>query len=115
MANWELEPFVFYAMRKVVLLVGVREAFNQQPMPHTEVVVEVREPPQPPRPPVVKPEWCEAPSAYAQRIIDQLIDYVVQVRACWRGAGAGAGVLGCLGGVGVMVGALARALIGCTT
>eukprot|EP00198_Chlamydomonas_reinhardtii_P008888 XP_001698225.1 flagellar associated protein [Chlamydomonas reinhardtii] len=77
-ANWELEPFVFYAMRKVVLLVGVREAFNQQPMPHTEVVVEVREPPQPPRPPVVKPEWCEAPSAYAQRIIDQLIDYVVQ-------------------------------------
>ncbi len=79
-ANWELEPFVFYAMRKVVLLVGVREAFNQQPMPGTEVVVEVREPPQPPRPPVVKPEWCEAPSAYAQRIIDQLVDYVVQVR-----------------------------------
>jgi hypothetical protein len=28
-ANWELEPFVFYAMRKVVLLVGVREHFNQ--------------------------------------------------------------------------------------
>ncbi|KAG2441658.1 hypothetical protein HXX76_003276 [Chlamydomonas incerta] len=77
-ANWELEPFVFYAMRKVVLLVGVRESFSTAPMPGTEVVVEVREPPQPPRPPVVKPEWCEAPSAYAQRIIDQLIDYVVQ-------------------------------------
>lgn len=39
----------------------------------------MREPPQPPRPPVVKPEWCETPSAYAHRIIDQLLDYVVQV------------------------------------
>ncbi|GLC52223.1 hypothetical protein PLESTB_000596700 [Pleodorina starrii] len=77
-ANWELEPFVFYAVKKVVLLVEVREKYNQLPIPNTEVVVEVREPPQAPRPPVVKPEWCEDPRAFALRVLDQLIDYVVQ-------------------------------------
>ncbi len=42
MANWELEPFVFYAMKKVVLVVGVRERFNQRPMPGVEVKVGAR-------------------------------------------------------------------------
>ncbi|GLI69504.1 hypothetical protein VaNZ11_014138 [Volvox africanus] len=77
-ANWELEPFVFYAVKKVVLLVEVREKYNQLPIPNTEIVVEVQEPPQAPRPPVVKPEWCEDPKQYALRMLDQLIDYVVQ-------------------------------------
>lgn len=33
----------------------------------------------PPRPPVVKSEWCEQPQAYASRLIDQLLDHIVQV------------------------------------
>lgn len=85
--NWELEPFVFYALKKVTLIVGVREVFSQGAMAGVPVHVDVTEPPQPPRPPVVKPEWCEMPSAYAQRIIDQLVDYVIQVRACVRVCG----------------------------
>ncbi|EFJ46635.1 hypothetical protein VOLCADRAFT_92800 [Volvox carteri f. nagariensis] len=76
--NWELEPFVFYAIKKVTQLVEVRESYNQLPIPNTEIVVEVQEPPQAPRPPVLKPEWCEDPKAYAYRVLDQLIDYVVQ-------------------------------------
>ncbi len=33
----------------------------------------------PRRPPIVKQEWCESTEAYAKRVLDQLIDYVVQV------------------------------------
>jgi hypothetical protein len=33
----------------------------------------------PPRPPVVRPEWCETPATYARRVLDQLIDHIVQV------------------------------------
>ena len=55
--NWELEPFIFYIRRKVALLVGVRERFNQAPVANinANLVVEVLPPTR--RPPVVKPEW----------------------------------------------------------
>jgi hypothetical protein len=29
LCNWELEPFVFYALKKVNLVIGVREKFSQ--------------------------------------------------------------------------------------
>lgn len=32
----------------------------------------------PPRPPIVRPEWCETAHQYARRVLDQLMDYVVQ-------------------------------------
>ncbi len=35
----------------------------------------------PPLPPTVRPEWCEEPSAYARRLIDTLIDGILQQRA----------------------------------
>ena len=64
---------------QVRLLVGVREAFNQAPIPGVTVHVVVDEPSPLQRPPVVRQEWCESPEAYAKRVLDQMIDYVVQV------------------------------------
>jgi hypothetical protein len=64
----------------VRLLVGVREVFNQAPIPGMHVNISVEETPPLRRPPVVKQEWCEPAEAYAQRILDQMIDFVVEVR-----------------------------------
>lgn len=62
------------------LLVGVREAFNQAPIPGIVVHVVVDGMPPMQRPPVVRQEWCEGAEAYAKRVLEQMIDYVVQVR-----------------------------------
>ncbi|KAL6755881.1 hypothetical protein V8C86DRAFT_160826 [Haematococcus lacustris] len=79
--GWELEPFVFYTVRKIRLLVGLREHFSQELPVGCKVLCKVLEAPEPRRPPVVRQEWCEGPATYAARIIDQLIDYIVQVRS----------------------------------
>lgn len=75
---------MFYTYTKSQLLIGVRETFNQHPIPGIIVRVAVDCPAPLRRPPAVKPEWCESPEAYAKRLIDQAIDYVVQVRVGWR-------------------------------
>ncbi|GAX81428.1 hypothetical protein CEUSTIGMA_g8858.t1 [Chlamydomonas eustigma] len=80
LCNWELEPFVFYTYQKVKLLVGVREVFNQAPISGMLVNISVEETPPLRRPPVVKQEWCEPAESYAQRILDQMIDFVVESR-----------------------------------
>eukprot|EP00983_Pelagomonas_calceolata_P112971 1159940-Pelagomonas_calceolata.AAC.14 len=36
--------------------------------------------PHPPRPPIVRQEWCEDPAQYFRRVLDQLIDHIVEVR-----------------------------------
>ncbi|GFH19219.1 uncharacterized protein HaLaN_16132, partial [Haematococcus lacustris] len=63
------------------LLVGLREHFSQELPVGCKVLCKVLEAPEPRRPPVVRQEWCEGPATYAARIIDQLIDYIVQVRS----------------------------------
>lgn len=80
LCNWELEPFIFYALKKVTLYVGMRERYNSKPLANLPVEIEVLDMPKPPRPPVCKPEWCETADSYANRILDQLIDYVVRCR-----------------------------------
>ncbi|KAG1656836.1 hypothetical protein FOA52_006291 [Chlamydomonas sp. UWO 241] len=95
--SWQLEPFVFYTTGKVDLIVGAREAHSQQPVAGVAVTAVVERAVQPHRPPVVKQEWCEPTAAYADRIIDQLIDYVVQskqARADSAGASAAEDVTG---------------------
>eukprot|EP00798_Chlamydomonas_sp_ICE-L_P030200 gene30200-35183_t len=62
------------------LMVSAREVFTGGEIPHMKVVVKILDYPRPPRPPVVKPEWCETPEAYFKRVLDQLIDHVVQTR-----------------------------------
>ena len=42
----------------------------------------------------VRPEWCEEPKAYALRVINQLIDHVVQVRQDVEGQGCLSGQKG---------------------
>lgn len=96
-----MEPFIFYALKQVVLTVGVRELFSHAPMTSLLVELEVAEPPVLPRPPVVKPEWCESPEGWAARVLDQLVDYVVTVRAVSHGTGMSHGEgesqsLGCI-------------------
>lgn len=80
LCNWELEPYIFYALRKVTLYVGMRERYNSKPLANLPVEIEILDMPKPPRPPVVKPEWCEPAELYAHRILDQLIDYIVRSR-----------------------------------
>ena len=55
--NWELEPFVFFVRRKVALMVGVRERFNQAPVSGIKANLVVDYLPPSRRPPVIKPEW----------------------------------------------------------
>lgn len=76
--TWQLEPFVFYATRKVPVMVGVRQRYNQAPVTGLSVSVKLDSFPAAARPPVVKMEWCEDPKTYFERVIDQMIDFVVQ-------------------------------------
>lgn len=78
--SWQLEPFVFYTTLKVTLMMGAREKYNQAPIPGLKMRVLVDQLPELQRPPLVKQDWCEGPEAYAQRVLDELMDWVVQSR-----------------------------------
>jgi hypothetical protein len=66
---WHSEPYVFAALRKVRIRIGVRAKWSREPIAGLLVVVDLQSIPRPPPPPPIAWEWCEQLESYAHRVL----------------------------------------------
>jgi hypothetical protein len=79
---WQSEPYVFTALRKVRVRIGVRAKWSREPLAGLLVVVDLQSIPRPPPPPPLVWEWCEGLESYACRVLVRSSSCMMAIACC---------------------------------